>query len=333
MSDYSFRPLKDTDQAEWQGLWLRSEKHFFLHWRWVEVAAAGVGRAVRIGVFDRTGAHLLAGVAFVERPNRRMLEWRHPAPAPFAGILCAIDNRSESFLRDAFEAVAAAVPPSIDVADIILHPGLQDARGLTWSGWQAEPYYNYTSNIANPEEFQTAAENAVQRQAEKARRAGLQSMASVEQLQDVLTLWETTRRRHKLREYVHPDAWRALAAWMHRGTEPLLEIDVLGIRKQGGPLEAGCVLGKDANRVYFLLGASDPDRYGDGSPTLLHFEAAALASSRRWPGTYDWVGANTPSIAQFKKKFRPNLELLIRAVRKRARRRLMEEIRKMVKRE
>jgi hypothetical protein len=127
--------------------------------------------------------------------------------------------------------------------------------------------------------------------------------------------------------YVHPDAWGALAAWINRGTAPDLSIEVVGIREEHGAMEAGALLTKDSHRVYYLLGASQPEALGSGAPTLLHFEAAAFVARKEWPLRYDWVGANTPSIAQFKKKFRPELEILMRATWKRPRRKLMEDAR------
>jgi len=332
MAGYSFRVLSSSDRDAWEGLWARSERYMFLHWEWTEVAAAGSGTVIRIGVFDRGGDQLLAGFSFVERKNRFMTEWRHPAPAPFAGILCSTEPRSESFLRDVLAAGAQAIPPQVDLVEIIFQPGIQDVRGLLWSGWEAAPHYNYTSDVGTPEAFEGAVENSVARQSEKARRLGRSATVGIHQLPELLEIWEGTRRRHRLPVYVHPDTWGALAAWMNLRHEPSLTADIVGIREEGGPMEAGALLGKDSRRVYYLLGASQPEALGTGSPTLLHFEAAALARRREWPGTYDWVGANTPSIAQFKKKFRPQLELLLRALWKRPRRKLMEGARSALRR-
>lgn len=327
MPDYSYRILTPDDLDSWQTLWKRSERYMFLNWRWAEVAAAGSGEIVRIGVFDRSGAHLLAGFAFVERKNRFMTEWRHPAPAPFAGILCAQEIRSESFFRDTLAAMAQAVPARVDLVEIIFQPGVHDLRGLIWSGWEAAPHYNYVSDLTPPKPFGVAAENSVHRQAEKARRMGRHATSGLDQLPELLALWEDTRRRHRIPVYVHPDAWGALAAWINRGSAPDLSIEVLGVREEHGAMEAGALLAKDSHRVYYLLGASQPDALGSGAPTLLHFEAAALVARKKWPLRYDWVGANTPSIAQFKKKFRPELETLMLATWKRPRRKLMEDAR------
>lgn len=331
MPEYSFRILSESDREFWHALWKRSEQYFFLHWRWAEVAAAGAGEVVRVGVFDRTGVHLLAGFAFVERKNRFMTEWRHPAPAPFAGILCPMEARSESFLRDALAAAAQAIPPRVDLVEIVFQPAIHDVRGLIWSGWDAAPHYNYTSNLTPPDPFGKAAENSVNRQAEKARKTGRVATTGLDQLPELLALWEDTKTRHKLPDYVDPNAWGALAAWMNRGSETGLAIEVVGIRVEDGPMEAGALIGKDSHRVYYLLGASAPDAFGSGAPTLLHFEAATLAVQRGWPPLYDWVGANTPSIAQFKKKFRPDLEILMRCTWKRPRRKLMEGARSAIR--
>ncbi len=328
MPTFTARILTDNDRPAWQDLWTRSARHLGLHWEWARHASAGAGFPQRIGLFDASGA-LKAGVPFVARKNRWMLEWRHPAPASFTGLLHAEETPSESFLRDALGAAASAVPESVDLAEVVFQPGLRDVRGLLWSGWEAAPHYTYVTPLTSLDDFAGRAENAVRRQADKARQQGLQLLVGcTEILPGLLDLYERTRRRQSIPPYVTADAWRAMTSWMAQANTDGLGANLIVIRTPDGSLQAAGLFARDPNRLYYLLGASDPDSLGSGAPTLLHFEAAAVfLQNDNPPPLYDWVGANTPSVAQFKKKFRPDLELLVRATRMRPRRKLLQDAR------
>jgi hypothetical protein len=328
MPTFTARILTETDRPAWQDLWTRSPRLLGLHWEWARHASVGAGLPQRIGIFDASGT-LRAGIPFVARKNRWMLEWRHPAPASFTGLLHAEETLSESFLRDALGAAASAVPESVDLAEVVFQPGLHDVRGLLWSGWEAAAHYTCVTPLTSVEDFAGRAENAVRRQADKARQQGLQSSdGGIGILPDLLDLYERTRRRQSIPPYVTPDAWRALASWLAQATADGLGANLIMVRTPDGSLQAAGFFGRDPTRVYYLLGASDPDSLGSGAPTLLHFEAAAIVlQNDNPPSLYDWVGANTPSVAQFKKKFRPDLELLLRATRMRPRRKLLQDAR------
>jgi hypothetical protein len=328
MSAFTSRLLAASDKPCWQELWARSARFMALHWDWTDHAARGAGQPVRIGVFGKSGK-LCAGLTFVARRNRWMTEWRHPAPAAFTGLLYEAGAATESFLRDVFECAAGAVPSEVSRAEVLFQPGLSDVRGLLWAGWEASPHYTYINRVLAPEEFERHIENAARRQAEKARAQGCRALAGIEHLPALLELWGRTCKRQRLAAHVPAEAYRALAGWLSASGVDGLGAEVLLIADAQGHPQAAALLGRDTHRVYYLLGASNPDSLGSGAPTLLQLEALALAHARRWPACYDWVGANTPSIARFKKNFRPEAEVLMLAVRKSAGRRLLEAARKV----
>jgi len=303
--------LGQDARGDWEALWRRSPGHLGLNWAWADCAARDVGRPVRVGVRGENG-DLLAGLAFVERRHRLELRWMNTAPAPFAGLL-AERNPSESFLRDVLKAAALAVPDAVSRAEVILPAETPDARGLVWQGWRATPHYNYVSEIGAPEALEQSAESAARRQIRKAREAGLAVEWGRGQLPAIIALWEKTRERQGLPHFVAPACYEALLDL----DEPGLSAEAALVRAPSGEPVAGGVFAGDAGRVYYLLGASAPDSdEGSGGPSLLHAAVTEhFFRQRGAPFLYDWVGANTETVAQFKKKFRPRLETCIKVVR------------------
>ncbi|CAN5448066.1 hypothetical protein BH09SUM1_BH09SUM1_06010 [soil metagenome] len=313
MSRFSARIATLEDAAAWQRVWARSERHAALHWRWAELAALAVGTPVRLVVTD-AGGEVVAAAAFVERRRRFLLEWRHPAPLPFAGVLCDPERRNDSFLQDVFSAIAVASEHLSPAAELILQPNMQDARGLLWAGWDAKPHYNFTSRIDAEDSLERAAENAARRQGQKARAGGLKLEESAALLPEILQLWKATRERHKIPAWVSDDCFQALAALPEDMAAGGIAMHIFGVRAPDGPLQSGAVVLRDSQRAYYLLGGSaeTEEGAGSGAPTLLQFELTAALFRKYGPFLYDWVGANTPSVAQFKKKFRPELEFSFR---------------------
>ncbi len=315
MSRLHARILGEDGRPAWQGLWRRSNRHLGLHWEWLDAAAARVGRAIRVGVFSQAD-DLLAGACFVERKRLVFTEWHHPSPVPFAGLLLGGSPPAESGLREILQALSCLVKAHTSLAEIVFEPGFADVRGLLWDGWTALPHYNYVSRVETPDDLETQADNAARRQVRKAREAGCTLHSGEECLGPLLQLWEETRQRQRLPAYHNAQTFELLASrWGQRDQEDEdgVRVSVHLVRSPEGEPLAGGLIGEDPQRCYYLLGASADKAEGTGAPSLLHTEVTRVLAGSRCPLLYDWVGANTPRIAQFKKKFRPGLEYYHRA--------------------
>ena len=289
-------------------------------------ALPGAGRVV--GVFR--GEELDLAVPFNEMRHHGVTVWTPPFFTPFCGPLVAAGTSAdESFWRDRLAALHKAIPGGAESAEIVFPPALNDVRGLVWKGWDARPHYNYVTEWGQPGGWESQPESAVRRQARKARDAGLEGrVAPAGQTADLQRLWRLNAERQGLPAGLAENLAR-LGTWLeaeHAGFQ-------IVIAAKSGAAHAVGLFGFDESRVYYLAGASDPEHLGSGGATLLHFEAFAEIDRLGLPRCYDWVGANTPSVAQFKKKFRPRLELLLAARRTGKKTQLAQAARRLLRRE
>ena len=318
MTRFAARVLGDKDRQEWQALWERSPRWLAHRWEYLDAAATGVGRPVRLGIFSAAG-QLAAGLVFVERPVRFLSAWRHPAPAPFAGLMAEDRALSESTVRDWLGAAAEQIARETAMAEIVFQPSMQDVRGLLWNGWEAKPYYNYTNSIDRDEALREGAENSARRQGKKAESAGIVvSLGGDELWPGLEELNGAMRERNGLKPYVAPECFRQLSKWLRSEDAPECHFAcVASALDPTGVAQAAGFFAGDSHRVYYLLGGSpDTDEgQGTGAPTLLHFAVTeSIHRQRQEPFVYDWVGANTASVSRFKKNFRPQLEVCQRTL-------------------
>ncbi|MCC5876273.1 MAG: GNAT family N-acetyltransferase [Candidatus Sumerlaeia bacterium] len=303
---FAARLITPSERDIWEKALARAPNPLMPHcWDYLDWAAIDRGEPRRV-VVESSPGNPVALVTFVERRLRGIRQWRHPAPATFGGI-CHLDAApSESHLRDIQATLAEFLRRQVPVAEVILPPGLADARGFLWSGWRAAPHYNYLSRIDSEKALLDGADNAVRRQHAKAAKEGLEVRTGAGHLEDVLALAVETRRRQGFPPWVSENFHRNLtSAWE--------ESDVIAVYTPGedGRIEAGAVVGKMGERVAYLLGASRGSGT-PGAPTLLQVAATSHCFARWGAYDWDWVGANTESVAQFKKKFRPGLEVGMR---------------------
>lgn len=332
MSDkLTARPLAPGDHAAWRSLWDASARRLVQRPGFVQ-AACGEGALRVVGVLS--GERLELAVPFFVRRGRRVTAWMSPPFSPFCGPLVRADafespREGERFWRERLGALGDGVPRDAALLDLVAPPGTEDLRGLAWSGWDLRPHYNYVTEWTEDGSFAEGIESSVRRQARKAEREGLVfDSVPADDCDALLALWRATAGRQGL------DAWQeanlaALARWI--GEENAGWIAVVRER-DGETVHAAALVGHDSERTYYLAGASDPERLGSGAPSLLQTGILEEIERRGLPRRYDWVGANTPSIARFKRHFGPRLEVLVAARRTSPRFRLMEALRATVRR-
>lgn len=183
-------------------------------------------------------------------------------------------------------------------AGVHLLPEVRDVRAAVWSEFRVRPLYTYRIRLpesgAPEESWSTNAQRLL-------RKFGGEFHVEIglEHVSEVVRLCAHSYERHGRALPIAAPALERLVSDLSR----LGMIRVYALRPSGpGTCEAGIVALYEKNLAHYWIAGSRP---GPGMTVLLGHVLRDLQASD--VGTFDFVGANTPSVAEFKRRFGPEL--------------------------
>jgi hypothetical protein len=248
-----------------------------------------------LGVQSMLEADLSAGLMLSSRKRGPLSEVVLPLFTPFSGLI--IPDQAEADVHaktDTLAALAANLESRFDRIRLHLPPSVKDARPLQWRGWSVSPLYTYrvplSSGLAG---WSSGARRTGRKGADQ-----FEAAADPGAVREVIELMLGSYERQGRPAPCGADALTDACLTLQR--EGLA--DPVVARNASGEAEAGIVLlhGKDTS--YYWLAGSLP---GPAMTVLLSYVTEYL--SGRATVWFDLVGANTPTIAEFKRRFGPEL--------------------------
>jgi len=200
------------------------------------------------------------------------------------------------------DALLDLLASDFDQVNLLLPASVADLRPLSWKGWQVKPTYTYQIHLGDKEDI-------LARWSSTPRRRFRQSEADfvVEEdraaVAEVVDITIAAHARQDARFPLSRDQAIAMA-------QSLVETGHVRpfVARRNRAVEAGIlILSNDAEAHYWLAGSLP----GDAMTVLLGIVLQRL--QEEGVETFDFAGANTPGIAEFKRKFAPRLVMMHRA--------------------
>ena len=203
--------------------------------------------------------------------------------------------------RSALDVLLAAIAEAFDQAQLVLHPSLDDARVLQWNGWDVTPAYTYRIDLST--DAVTSGWSSTPKHTWKKERDAFEVKEGAAWTSEAVTLVEASLSRQDEAMDVEPEAaWALVRALAEDGL-----VRVFVARRDGEP-EAGLFVLSDGRTAHYWLAGSVP------GPAMTVLVGEVLARLRDDGLAYfDLVGANVPTIAEFKRKFGSTLVPYFRA--------------------
>jgi hypothetical protein len=297
-------PLADPAlRAAWARLAEGSEQRSpFADLRFADAYAAVLGWPARLAL-TLEGETARAGAVLFDR---RRGPYRALALPPLAACHSVLLDRQPGaaeyhYRRSALDALLARLADEAHQATFALHHSLNDARPFAWRGWAMRPAYTYVVPLASGD--LTAAWSSTHRHAWRKHRAAYDCLAGAEHMGAVMALVEASHERQRQPLGMPRAALREVVA---RLADSGLATPMVALRD--GEAEAGLVLLQAAGRATYWVAGSRP------GPAMTVLLGEAIHRARdAGAEEIDLAGANTPSIAEFKRKFGGRLETYFRA--------------------
>ncbi len=259
-------------------------------------AAASGGQGHRLGCY-RNG-QLVAGISGLARRRWGFYRLETPALTPYTGLLLAPvagkgPAKTEAAQHRACAHLTDHLAKHYDRVFLVHPPAIADVRPFTWQGWDAHLRYTYRLPLGDSNALWQRTERRTRTAIRKAEKLGYQLRPT----SDVALF-----RRQYEAIYAHQAggppiaaalAERFVAAALAAGLAQAYEV----VSPDGPAAVVAFVEGFDT--TYAWAAGADPAYNHTGAISLLYWHYYTTAAQQY----FDFVGANMPSIAFFKRGF------------------------------
>jgi hypothetical protein len=289
----------------WNALWEHSSQRSpFSRLEYARAISSAAGLSLNVHFVSNDGVDL-AAAALTHRRRGPYREVVLPPFTPFSAVLLREPSGEDEVhgRTSPFERLLAFLEGHYHIIRLHLHPTQTDVRPANWRGWHTHPLYTYVLALTpdtdpRKEWSGSAARNyRIGRGAFDVVEGGEAFVASV-------NLCGESYGRHGRRPLLNEA--QLLAVGQHL-REAGLAVSFAARRLETARIEAAAtILRQDADAFYWVAGSTP----GTAMTVLVGEMISRLAAT----GTtrFDFMGANVPSIAEFKRKFGSRLQIYYR---------------------
>lgn len=308
-SGLEVRLIGPEEREAWDAFVAASPQGTLFHtcaWQRTLEAAGTSDRWLLVGCFE--GERLAGGCTALERLRTGIPMAVMPLLTPYGGYLLSAGSLGEwsgplgSRDREILSTLARWMGERFRRESLITAPGLTDPRSLMESGYRVTPRFSFEIDLRLSEgELWGRLDGHVRRQVKKGERAGLEPC--VPSAEEAFGLFRRTFERRGGRCPVP----RALFEAVYAGEALQPFRDVTAVRHEG-KLASLLVLLRYGRTLYYAVASTAPQAMATGASSWLIWQSLARhAGAAQGCTTFDFVGANIPSIARFKEGFNPIL--------------------------
>ena len=259
---------------------------------YAEAVQEALGISYRLaGVYE--GETLVVGALLYERPLGPYRRVVVPPLTPYTPVLLREGLREADVhaRRSPLDALVHLLGSRYHHLALHLHPLLADVRPFQWAGWSVRPLFTYRQALGGADVLRRAASRNVRRLAEDATWHVTEASNEVEALLD-------------LAKASFGRQGRALPVEAARLRQLVTSLLASGLARlftaslAGGAAEGALVVLRDETTAHDWFVGSRP---GPARTRLTYDVLAQLHDEG--VRCYDFGGANTPSIAEFKRRF------------------------------
>jgi hypothetical protein len=245
---------------------------------------------------------LIGGIAFEEQKLSGMKFLRNPQLTQFIGFHF-LDNskmnhfRKESLERDIILDTLDFLEPKYKRIAINNHYSINDIRMFTWRNYNPVVRYSFLINLSSRDDLLKEMEQRTRYNIKKSEKKGIQ-IISEDNLSNFHNLHEMTYKRQGLKCPVS-ESWLKK---IYQNLKSLNKCRIYFARDAAGTILSTAFIVWDGEIAYYLMGAVNYEMRDQGSANLLLWKVM-MDLKEMSVRCFDLYGANTPSIALFKRGF------------------------------
>ena len=296
MPDADMYEISDASDADWDGLVRGALGGTVFSTRaWLECAQEATGdRAVNYGCYKK--GEIVAGVSGIER--RRGRQFTTPPLTPHGGFIhrpvpSDLPSRQESERRGETRALIEFLESRYGHVHLTLAPGIDDVREFSWAGWNPAPRYTYVTDLG-------CGSDAVWSRLERRTRTVIRKASERFRFEPADDLDELVQQYELV--YTEQDPPPVAADVMRRFASAARErglAEAWRVVDDRGRTASVVVFARGFDTIYAWIAGADPAFRDSGATSFLYWKLLEQTGFPR----FDFVGANLPAIAFFKRGF------------------------------
>ena len=265
---------------------------------WFHCAAkATPGEIHRLGCY-RNG-RLIAGLSGLARKRSGLYRLETPELTPHTGLLLAPVQskgpaKAEAEQHRVCELLIDYLEKHYDHVFAVHTPIIADMRPFTWRGWDTRLRYTYQMDLSDPDALWDRVERRTRTVIRKAEKLGYTLQPT-----DDIALF---RQLYEILYANHPGGPPVPATTAEHFVASVLAADLgqaYKIESPAGQVASIVVFVDGTDTTYAWAAGADPTLNNTGATSLLYWQYCSQAKRKH----FDFVGANIPAIAFFKRGF------------------------------
>lgn len=306
MPDLSLKRLSESEYPLWDSFVDSSPQGtIFNTSRWAAIIrdVFRVQHAVYV-VLERE--EIVGGISFFHK-QKAGLKVVTPLPlTPYNGVLFhpprgEKDQKASTEHKDILDLILQKLEKEFHFIHVALHPSITDLRPFLWRHWYTLPQYTYVNSLTDLNHTCSLFSSSLRR---KINRAEEKQFKITEKDDPTLLLrfQEMSYAKSRLKPVLSFDTFQRYCLAAQRAS--LLRIYSAADTQGNVHAERAIVVHKD--RAYDWIAGTNLQIEDAHANQLLVWEIFKLLSSEG-VRTFDFLGANTPSVVEFKRAFGGNL--------------------------
>jgi hypothetical protein len=302
MSTQSVEILTSADYSRWDSFVASSPQgSIFQSSEWIKIFCAQFGYTSEI-LSVVNGQEIIGGVVLFQRQRLGVRAIMTPPMMPYNGILFAPpgSRKGQRESKDNHEITSALLPVLEEkghFVSLMLSPSVIDIRPFQWRKWTVTSRYTYANSLKNPGEILEMFSHSARRRVRKASEENI----TFEEIHDSLPVILLQEESY-LRSGIKPPVRNELLQELCTRLIPSNALRFFGARHPDGTLlSAQAVITSGTSAYLWFFGRRSLANQENGSSFLMWKIFSTLAGGGI--SAIDLIGANTPSIAEFKSSF------------------------------
>ena len=265
---------------------------------WLRCAQRAIGAPFRCFGCLKNG-QLVAGAAGLEQRRRFFTRFTTPELTPHGGLLCApVPSKGPAKIEAEWNRAATLLIDHLarqyHHIQLFHTPSITDVREFLWAGWTARIRYTYQMDLTDLDALWERVERRTRTVIRKAEKADFQLTST-----DDLDLFRHQYEQIYTRQDGPPPVDSAVVQRFVREAVDADLAEAWAITSPAGEVASIVVFVRGFHTAYAWVAGADPAFNSTGATSLLYWKFFAQTSFKK----FDFVGANLPPIAKFKRGF------------------------------